>query len=101
MASTVEFPPITIVLADGTSLCADIWPADLYRLEEQSNISLPALGGSFSFRHLLPLAWFALRRNKQIPIEWTIDDFVDRVKDLDIDDSAAGPKATLPAPSTG
>lgn len=98
--AAIEFPPVTVMLADGTSLVADIWPADLYHLEEYANVSLAGLGSNISFRQLLPLAWFSLRRSQQIPMELALDDFVNKIKSFDIAE-AASPKSLEPTPSTG
>jgi hypothetical protein len=86
-----EFPPITINYGDGSTVIAEVWPVDVVRLEELTDESMSSLGDKMGMRHILPLAWYALKRSGSVTT--TCDEWMETVKSFDMgNDDEQAPK---------
>lgn len=73
---------LTIVF-DGQKLEVDeIKASDLVALERTYHVSVPEMGGRFSFEHLCYLCWRVLRRHGTVSGEFD-DDFLDRIENIE------------------
>lgn len=74
------FPSFDVTLADDSVVRVDIWPADIYWLEDHIG---KAVTDDLGFREVLTLTWLAMKRTKQIDSATPIEEYVNTVKDFD------------------
>jgi hypothetical protein len=89
------FPSFDVTLADDTVQRVDIWPADIYWLEERIG---KAVTDDLGFREVLTLTWLALKRTGRIDTATPLEDYVNTVKDFDkVADERPDPTSESPS----